>query len=143
MSSLISLDPGRSKCGLILVDLKMGEVLDGKIVKIDCVIDLICAWQKRGDVKGVLLGNGTNSAFFHQKLLDLLPVTLCEERGTTLRARKRYYELWPPSNLLRLLPKGLLLPPDNLDAIAALVLMEDFLGKKLLWTNKPMFKSEL
>ena len=79
------------------------------------------------------------------KLLDnnypLLIVV--DEKGTTLRARDRYWQLWPPSNFIKFVPRGMLmlLTPDNLDALAAMVLLEDYLNHNLSWVEKPSFKT--
>ena len=63
------------------------------------------------------------------------PVQQVDEYGTTLRARQRYWELWPPRGLQRLLPRGLLIPPEELDAIAARCDGEDSLGRPCRWSS--------
>ena len=73
----------------------------------------------------------------------LAPIEIVEERGTTLRARERYWELCPPGILLSWLPRGLIVPIQPLDAVAALVLLEDHLNKKLNWRGSPNFKISL
>ena len=42
---------------------------------------------------------------------------------------------------MKLVPRGIILPPDNLDALAAMVLVEDYLNKTLTWNEKPSFKT--
>ena len=42
------------------------------------------------------LGNGTSSTTGGTRLEALLRVELVDETGTTLRARSRYWQLWPP-----------------------------------------------
>ena len=76
-------------------------------------------------------------------LNDLAPIEIVDERDSTLRARTRYWELWPPMNWQRWIPRGLLLPPNDLDAIAALLLLEDHLDKQLSWQELPSFRIEL
>ncbi len=65
---------------------------------------------------------------------------LVDESGTSLRARDRYWELWPLVGWRRWLPKGLIVPPDHLDAVAALILIEDYLNKQLQWPDSPNFR---
>ncbi len=141
MSYLIALDPGRSKCGLVLADLEMKVVLQGKVINAEDVIDLVIAMKKQFSLDLILLGNGTSSDYWNELLRDILLIKVVEERGTTLLARKRYYELWPPSKFISWLPKGLFIPPHDLDAVAALLLLEDFLEEKLDWPGPPIFRT--
>ena len=136
MTILISIDPGQKKCGLLLVDLDKQIVLDGLVVDSDFVIDLVVQWSNKAEVKGIILGNGTTSKSWERRLKKIaLPIEIVEEKGTTLRARSRYWEIWPPPIWLRWVPKGLLVPMKNLDAVAALILLEDHLNRKLEWSD--------
>ncbi len=133
---LISIDPGQKKCGLLLVDLDKQIVLDGLVVDSNFVIDLVLQWSNKVEVKGIILGNGTTSKSWERRLQKIaLPIEIVEEKGTTLRARSRYWEIWPPPIWLRWVPKGLLVPMKNLDAVAALILLEDHLNRKLEWSD--------
>ena len=49
----------------------------------------------KGSAK-VIIGNGTSSKYWERKLLNYFSVEIVEEKGTTFRARNRYWELWPP-----------------------------------------------
>ena len=60
-----------------------------------------------GYVERMILGNGTGSKYWERILREIAPIQVVEEQGTTLRARSRYWELWPPGPLLSLLPRGL------------------------------------
>ena len=60
---LVSIDPGRKKCGLLLVDLDSKIVLDGRVVDSSSVIDLVMHWSTNFEVKGIVLGNGTTSKY--------------------------------------------------------------------------------
>ena len=140
MRMFIAIDPGNKKCGLLLADIDKGLVLDGRVVAHFAVIESIKHWESEGHLDGILLGNGTSSKSWYKKLKGLAPIQIVQERGTTLRARSRYWELWPPGIFLRLLPRGLILPSQCLDAVAALVLLEDHLNQKLHWPGPPSFK---
>jgi RNase H-fold protein (predicted Holliday junction resolvase) len=135
MPHLLAIDPGRSKCGLVLGDLTSNQVLVGLVLPAERVLDQIELWNAQAPIHRIVLGNGTGSADWEQRLRPLLPVELVEERGTTLRARARYWMLRPPQGWRRLLPEGLRLPPIDLDAFAALVLLEDHLGVTLDWPD--------
>jgi len=138
MAFVISIDPGREKCGLLLADIENQTVLDGRIVRNFAVINLIVDWQQKYSVELLLLGNGTNSNYWHSELSSSqpLPVTYVEESGTTLRARKRYFEIIDIGFPFSLLPRSMLLPPKNLDSFAALVILEDYLNKEIKWIGE-------
>ncbi len=141
MHRLISIDPGHKKCGMLLVDLDKCIVLDGKVVEKNSVIELITSWQDSSQFHEIVLGNGTSSTYWENILRRFAPITFVEEKGSTLLARNRYWELWPPNYWLHWLPRGLMLPPDNLDAVAALVLLERHLNKKFSWPGPINFKT--
>ena len=140
MSKFLAIDPGNKKCGLLLADLDLDLVLDGRVVNHLEVIDLIINWSSEGPLNGIILGNGTSSKYWQRQLQRFGSIEIVEERGTTLRARNRYWEIWPPGIWLRWLPRGLILPSQPLDAVAALVLLEDHVNKKLTWSGPPNFK---
>ena len=135
MTRLAGVDPGRSKCGLVLVDTESLQVLSGAVVICEQVLDRLSDWQVAGGLDGIVLGDGTGSAAWLPKLRSLAPVQQVNEYGTTLRARRRYWELWPPRGWQRLIPRGLLIPPEELDAIAALGMVEDSLGTPCRWSG--------
>ena len=133
MSRLVALDPGRSKCGLILVDGDRHSVIEGHVLATETVLETLQRWRQIAPIERLVLGNGTASESLRRQLPGDLPVKLVDERGTTLRARKRYWQLWPPRGWRRFIPQGLLLPPTELDAVAALVILESELGQQLVW----------
>ncbi len=144
MTRVLSIDPGNNKCGLLLADISEQVVLEGKVVRKELVINIINSWLEKTSFERIFLGNGTSSDFWKDYLTSLIvvPIQIVEEKGTTIRARERYWELWPPNRFLKVLPRGLLLPPDQLDAVAALVLLEDCLNRKFQWPQKPNFRIE-
>ena len=91
----------------------------------------------------IIIGDGTYSNFLERKLKEkkIYNLLFVDERGSTMRARFRYWELWPPKFIFRFIPKELLFPPENLDAIVALILVEDFLNKRLNWPNQVNIKT--
>ncbi len=135
MTFVVAIDPGWGKCGLLLANLDSKVVIEGGIVKKGHVICQLSQWISLYSVDYFLLGNGTSSTYWESELSSLARVVLVEEMGTTLRARYRYWELSPPSKWLRWIPRGLLLPPTNLDEVAALILLEDYLNQKFQWDD--------
>ena len=142
MCKIISIDPGRKKSGIVIADIELGKILNGKVIKSSDLIDLLSIWQNNYKVELILLGNGTSSRDCESKIRKhtSIPILIMEEKDTTLRARVRYWELWPKNFILKLIPSGLIVPTQNLDAIAALIILEDYLGNKLKWIEKPDFK---
>ncbi len=140
MKHFIAIDPGTKKCGIVLVDIDQGIVRDGLVVAVDSVVELIQQWQKDQFIIGILLGNGTNSSTLKEALVNLSSVEMVEERGTTLLARKRFWKLWPPTGWRKFIPIGLRLPSVELDAIAALLILEIHFKKEFLWPGSPNFK---
>ncbi len=140
MNTIIAIDPGRKKCGLLLADLHEDVVLDAKVADQSAVIDLLLLWKSKGYLDEIILGNGTTSKYWQRKLKHIAPIEIVEERGSTLRARDRFWELWPPGIYLRWIPRGLLVPSQHLDAVAALVLLEDHCNKKLTWKGPRDFR---
>ena len=140
MSRLIALDPGRSKCGLVLADADRDLVIQGQVVPKDDVVPILSDWCLTHSPKQILIGDGTGSTAWTESLRMLATVRRVPEQGTTLRARQRYWELWPAEGWRRLLPRGMRIPPGPLDAVAALVILEDVLERQLLWPGpRPAF----
>ena len=130
-SSIVAIDPGRSKCGLVLADPITSEVIDVLVIPADQLCDQLTQWHVHAPLRELVIGNGTSSKQWQAQIAHLAPLVEVNEAGTTLRARERYWQIWPPRGWRRLLPQGLRLPPCELDGIAALVLLEDHLGRRL------------
>ena len=128
---IAGLDPGRSKCGLVLADTEQKLVLEAAILPPQDCSSLLQSWQQQG-LQGVVLGNGTGSSSWRQPLQQLhLKPELVNEHGSTLAARQRYWELYPPSLWTRLWPPGLRLPPRDIDDVVAQLLVERHCGIRL------------
>ena len=138
MSIYISIDPGISKCGVLLADIKSGEVIEAGIVSLNKFSGLLSLWNRDYKVSKIIIGDGTNCKYVENQLKrnNFLNINYVNERGSTLRARFRFWEIWPPNYFIRWLPKEMLFPPENLDAIVALILLEDFLNCKFSWPKK-------
>ena len=138
MSFCISIDPGIKKCGLLLADIQSGTVVEAGIASLNTFSDLVSSWNNDYQIVKVIVGDGTNCKYVEDQLKrnNFLNINYVNETGSTLRARFRYWEIWPPNYLIRWLPKEILFPPENLDAIVALILLEDFLCYSFSWPDK-------
>lgn len=125
---LAGLDPGRSKCGLALAEPERRRVVAAAVLPAADCLPLLEQWQRQG-LRQVLLGDGTHSRHWRQQLERLgLETLLVDERGSTLAARQRYWQLHPARGWRRLLPRGLRLPPRDIDDVVAQLLLERHLG---------------
>ena len=138
MSLYISIDPGIKKCGLLLADMKSGKVIEAGISSLNKLPDLVSLWNEDYKINKIIIGDGTNCKYIENQLKgnNSFDINYVNERGSTLRARFRYWEIWPPNYFIRWLPKEILFPPENLDAIVAFILLEDFLKISLNWPEK-------
>lgn len=129
--ALAGLDPGRSKCGLVLSDPAQQRLVAAALLSPEQTLEQLCLWREGGDVRLVVIGDGTGSRAWQQRLRGVLPVRTVDERGTTLAARQRYWQLFPPRGWRRLLPAGLRQPPRDWDDVVAQLLLERWLGRPL------------
>ena len=138
MSLFIAIDPGNKKCGLLLADITSGNVIKACISSIKRFSDIVSLWKEEYCVSQIVIGDGTNCKYIEYELKqkNIFNLAYVNERGSTLRARFRYWEIWPPNYFIRWLPKEILFPPENLDAVVALILLEDFLKSNLSWPEK-------
>ncbi len=132
---LAGLDPGRSKCGLVLTDPACREIREALVLPPEAAWERLEQWHRHQALAAVVIGDGTGSGPWRRRLEPLLPVELVDERGTTLAARRRYWELFPARGWRRLLPLGLRQPPRDYDDVVAQLLLERRLGQELLRTT--------
>ena len=124
---LLAIDPGKCKCGLILADKKKKKVHEALVVESKLLVSYVRDWKTKYSELVVLIGNGTTSNLFIEQF-DFIKKDLfvVNERNTTLRAKKRYFEIFPLKGISRLLPRELMIQNINLDAISALIILEDY-----------------
>ncbi|WP_216920477.1 resolvase [Synechococcus sp. CCAP 1479/9] len=132
---LAGLDPGRSKCGLVLTDPGRREIREAVVLPPEAAWERLEHWHRHQGLAAVVIGDGTGSGAWRRRLEPLLPVELVDEQGTTLAARRRYWELFPARGWRRLLPLGLRQPPRDYDDVVAQLLLERRLGRELLRTT--------
>ena len=127
MPKFISIDPGKYKCGLVLADISEKKVCKAIVLKSELIPNYIGNLNTFKDISKIIIGNGTNSREFVEKL-DFLKkeIITFEEKNTTYRAKARYFELFPISGFKFLIPREIFIINKNLDAIAALIILEDY-----------------
>ena len=131
MIKLISIDPGKCKCGLVLADLYQKRVDQAVVLKTEFLPQYLKTLNRSENISKVLIGNGTNCMQNILKLKFLKKeLVVVEEKNTTFRAKKRYFELFPIKGLKILLPKEIFIMNKNLDALSALIILEDYCNDK-------------
>ena len=127
MVKLICIDPGKYKCGLILAELSEKKVDKAIILKSELIEDYVRNLIIVEDISKIIIGNGTTSREIREKLnFFKKEIILFEEKNTTYRAKARYFELFPISGLMFLIPRDFFILNKNLDAISALIILEDY-----------------
>tara|TARA_B100000886_G_scaffold215179_1_gene149216 strand:+ start:751 stop:1188 length:438 start_codon:yes stop_codon:yes gene_type:complete len=131
MFKLISIDPGKCKCGLILAELSEKKVHEAIILKSELLEDYVRDLDTIENISEIVVGNGTTNKKIREKL-DFFKkeIITFEEKNTTFRAKERYFELFPIRGFKNLLPKEFFILNKNLDAVSALIILEDYCNYK-------------
>ena len=131
MFKLISIDPGKFKCGLVFAELSEKKVYKAIILESHLIKEYIRNLNKVEDISKIIIGNGTTSEFIREKL-DFFEkeIITFEEKNTTYRAKARYFEFFPIRGFKFLIPREVFILNKNLDAISALIILEDFCQMK-------------
>ena len=61
MSRVISIDPGKCKCGLVLAEINEKKVYKAIILKTELLEDYIRALNTDENISKIIIGNGTTS----------------------------------------------------------------------------------
>ena len=100
MFKLISIDPGKYKCGLVLAEISEKKVYKAIIIKSELLGDYVRNLNTVENISKIIIGNGTTSREIIEKL-DFLKkeIITFEEKNTTYRAKERYFKLFPIKGL--------------------------------------------
>jgi len=142
MPRVITIDPGKSKCGLVLAEISEKKVYKAIILKSESLVDYVRNLVKAEDISKIIIGNGTTSRIIREKLYFFKKeIITFEEKNTTYRAKARYFELFPISGLKFLIPREVFILNKNLDAISALIILEDYCKTKFTLNQNINFKT--
>lgn len=130
--TILGFDPGRDKCGLAVMGLDR-QLYDRQVVPAPQAIATIKKLREQFPISLVVMGDQTTAKSWKQKLEKELSespsIVMVDERYTSLEARDRYWQMFPPQGLLQLLPPGLRQPPQPIDDIVAILLIERYLNR--------------
>ena len=131
MSIIIAIDPGISKCGLIVADIKQKKVYEALVINSHLLLKYVKKKYQNDKNLQFLIGNGTGSKNYIKDLNQIVPnVIIAEEKNSTYRAKQRYFEIFPLLGIKSFLPREIFILNKNLDALAALIIMEDYFQMK-------------
>ena len=144
MFKVISIDPGKYKCGLVLAETSEKKVHKAIVLKSEIFEDYVKDLNSSENISKIIIGNGTGSDEIKGKL-DFLKkeIITFEEKNTTYRAKARYFELFPIRGLKFLIPREIFILNKNLDAISALIILEDYCKIKFTLNQNIDFKTWL
>ena len=144
MPKVITIDPGRSKCGLVLAEISKKKVYKAIILKSEFLENYVRNLTTIENISHIIIGNGTSSREIKEKLYFFKKeIITFEEKNTTYRAKARYFELFPISGLKFLIPREVFILNKNLDAISALIILEDYCKIKFTLNKNIDFKTWL
>ena len=142
MPRVITIDPGKSKCGLVLAEISQKKVYKAIILKSELLENYVRHLITAEDISQIIIGNGTTSKEIKEKLIFFKKeIITFEEKNTTFRAKARYFELFPISGLKFLVPREVFILNKNLDAISALIILEDYCKTKFTLNQNIDFKT--
>ena len=144
MPRVITIDPGKIKCGLVLAEISEKKVYQAIIIKSEVLENYVRNLIADEDISQIIIGNGTTNREIREKL-DFFKkeIITFEEKNTTYRAKARYFELFPISGLKFLIPKEVFILNKNLDAISALIILEDYCKTKFTLNQNIDFRTWL
>ncbi len=128
--NILGFDPGRDKCGVAVVG-DGGKLHYHEVVLAENAIAIVTELLPQYQVTTLVMGNQTTAKTWKQQLSSQLPdleIHLVDERYSSLEARDRYWQMYPPNILQRLIPQGMRLPPRPVDDLVAILLIERYLA---------------
>jgi RNase H-fold protein (predicted Holliday junction resolvase) len=124
MSRVITIDPGKSKCGLVLAEITEKKVYEAIVVKSELLENYLRKLINTEKISQIIIGNGTTSREIKKKLnFFKKEIITFEEKNTTYRAKARYFELFPISGLKFLMPREVFILNKNLYSISAFIIL--------------------
>ena len=127
MTIVVAIDPGKSKCGIVIADLDQKVVHEAIILQTNLLKDYLKKILQKEDNPQFLIGNGTGS----KKQIDVISefvsnLIIAEEKNSTLKSKQRYFDIFPLKGIKSFLPREIFILDKNLDALAALIILEDY-----------------
>ncbi|NEQ77243.1 MAG: pre-16S rRNA-processing nuclease YqgF [Okeania sp. SIO2C9] len=133
---ILGFDPGSQKCGIALMDRKK-QLHYHQVIESLEVVTTIKNLNQKFDIDLIVIGDQTHSKTWKQTLTKIIsktvPIIKIDERYSSLEARDRYWQMYPPQGIFRLIPLGMRIPPKPVDDIVAIILIERYLKNDSLY----------
>ncbi len=130
--AILGFDPGRDKCGIAVMGLDR-QLYYHQAVSATAAIATIKQLRQQFPISLIVIGDQTTAKNWKQQLEQELSeppsIIMVDERYTSLEARDRYWQMFPPRGLQQLIPRGLRQPPKPIDDIVAILLIERYLNR--------------
>jgi RNase H-fold protein (predicted Holliday junction resolvase) len=127
---ILGFDPGRDKCGVAVVGDRQ-QIYYHEVISAENAIKVLKNLAEKFSVNLLIMGNQTTSKAWKVQLekafSSSLTIVLVDERNSSLEARDRYWEMYPPQGIQKLIPQGMRVPPRPIDDIVAILLIERYL----------------
>ncbi len=127
---ILGFDPGRDKCGVAIIG-KDNTLHYHQVLLAEEVTNTITALCQQFALDRLVIGDQTTSTFWREKLKEILPpsvaIATVNERNSSLEARDRYWQMYPPRGIFRFIPLKMQMPPRPIDDIVAILLIERYL----------------
>jgi RNase H-fold protein (predicted Holliday junction resolvase) len=130
-SMYLGFDPGKDKCGLAIVNPSQQPIWH-QVVQSDGVLAQLAAILASEPIDLLIMGDQTASKTWKSRFTAAFPnleIVQVDERYSSLEARDRYWQMYPPQGLARLVPQGMRQPPRPIDDIVAILLVERYLAQ--------------
>ena len=128
---ILGFDPGRDKCGIAIMD-KNRQLHYHEVVESAKITTTITTLNQKFNINLIVIGDQTTSKIWQQNLTEIIsekvPIIKIDERYSSLEARDRYWEIYPPQGFIRPVPPGMRIPPKPIDDIVAIILIERHLN---------------
>lgn len=128
---ILGFDPGSQKCGIAVMGLD--RILRyQQVVAVEAGVACIESLRQQFPISTIVLGDQTASKTWKDTLSQLPDpprIMLVDERYTSLEARDRYWQMYPPTGLAKLMPQSLRSIPRPIDDIVAILLIERYLNR--------------
>ncbi|WP_019499839.1 Holliday junction resolvase RuvX [Pseudanabaena sp. PCC 6802] len=128
---LLGFDPGKDKCGVAVIGLDRQRQFLAVVPSSEAIAQIQDLLGKY-PISLLVMGNLTTSKQWQAKLKENFPnllVVTVDESHSSQEARQRYWELYPPKGIMKLVPLGMRSPSRPVDDIVAIILVERYLNR--------------
>ena len=134
---ILGFDPGRDKCGIAIGDSDRIIYLHQTIASGEAIAYIDKSLEKWA-IDLIVMGNLTTAKDWYRQLkasFASVTIKMIDERNSTVEARDRYWQMYPPQGLQKLIPQSLRTPPRPIDDIVAILLIERYLSTEGKYSN--------